>query len=222
MFRIENPRAGSPCHSRSTDHTGGGGEFRAVERADRMRCMRLRLFTIAAGVSLILFLITSIMWVRSYWRIDAIVYADTSREWVVGGVGGRFVVRNAPASSRQGFEFHSSAYRWPVVQLGHGFWRRLGFSHYVLEVDPRRPFMGLQQSVTVVPIWSVAFLWGVVPLAWSGRALKRRKMRDRVNRGLCKQCGYDLRATPDRCPECGRAADFESGETEPQAAAGRN
>jgi hypothetical protein len=51
-----------------------------------------------------------------------------------------------------------------------------------------------------LPAWFVMLLCAILPAIWFGR--QRRSARRR-HQGLCPTCGYDLRATPDRCPECG-------------------
>lgn len=58
-------------------------------------------------------------------------------------------------------------------------------------------------SVFKCPIWFVALLGCIVPLRRAQRSMKRHIRR---RRGLCPVCGYDLRATAGRCPECGTAA----------------
>jgi hypothetical protein len=57
----------------------------------------------------------------------------------------------------------------------------------------------------VVPYWALTAV-SALPLAvcvWRACRRRHRLRRDRLRRGLCPTCGYDLRATPERCPECG-------------------
>jgi hypothetical protein len=51
-----------------------------------------------------------------------------------------------------------------------------------------------------LPGWFVALTLGAGGFVLSRKPLRlRRAERD----GLCMQCGYDLRGSPERCPECG-------------------
>lgn len=51
-----------------------------------------------------------------------------------------------------------------------------------------------------VPYWMLIVLFGFLPALWLGISWSKRW---RFQPGLCFVCGYDLRATPERCPECG-------------------
>ena len=53
------------------------------------------------------------------------------------------------------------------------------------------------------PYWLVTLATALMPATWAVRRARRRRSRSRRAHGLCPACGYDLRATPDRCPECG-------------------
>jgi predicted Zn-ribbon and HTH transcriptional regulator len=50
----------------------------------------------------------------------------------------------------------------------------------------------------IVPLLAIGPLIGLA--MWLRRQVLRRRQ---FHRSHCRTCGYDLRATPDRCPECG-------------------
>jgi hypothetical protein len=59
------------------------------------------------------------------------------------------------------------------------------------------------QYAAWAPPWLWALATGLLP---TSRVVLRRKSRRPNGAGRCAACGYDLRASPDRCPECGKVA----------------
>jgi hypothetical protein len=52
----------------------------------------------------------------------------------------------------------------------------------------------------MIPALPICVLTAILPTI---QLVKRLRRKHRVDPTICSKCGYDLRATKDRCPECG-------------------
>ncbi len=80
---------------------------------------------------------------------------------------------------------------WPSKQL---LWRM-----------PSWHYGGASMFSIRIPLWLPIVLFAAYP-AYRLLPLHRRRKRNKL--GLCVKCGYDLRASKERCPECGQ--EFET------------
>jgi hypothetical protein len=81
--------------------------------------------------------------------------------------------------------------------------RNLGFEYAWFDgwYGPKTSLLSVRVSYFTVMLPAA-----LVTTAWLVRAVLRLRRRLRGSPGICRGCGYDLRATPQRCPECGMAA----------------
>jgi len=164
--------------------------------------MRRRLFTFASAVSLVLCAATAALWVRGYWAWDEVAVRGSGGDlYSASASEGRvllMVVKNfaslhgTPARmSHRSMPPMSSWHNGPGVQIaGFGVFR-----HTHSEIRSGRS-IGITFEAVMIPCYALVIATAATPLHW----LRHR----RVRKGhYCIECGYDLRATPDRCPECG-------------------
>ena len=98
------------------------------------------------------------------------------------------------------------SWRWerpdPTRPLAWRSWRtyprRLGFA-LSCRVSPGAAQWPSAEWTAAVPMWALSAATAALP---AGRLISRLR-RQRQRPGFCGRCGYDLRATPDKCPECG-------------------
>jgi hypothetical protein len=178
-----------------------------------MRRLLRILLNAATVLSLVLCVVTMAAWVRSYRARDVVWWSwanprlqlamSTYRGGLFAGVMTPLVGNDA--QFRPGFEWK----RWaPESYAEANGKQRTFFNRFGFALDY---FQGTAKTTRLLacPYWFIMLLTAILPAARLA-GWRRRARRLRMRPGLCPHCGYDCRATPDRCPECGRATGDET------------
>ena len=145
-----------------------------------MRRLARHVFTFATAVSLVLWVAVCALWVRSYWTADELRRTDGS--YRIASVDGRFYVQPGAIPD----------------DIGMSGWALLGFGRWTAPADATI-------WAIMFPHWFVALLAAPLPALALASMTRVRRRATRRRAGFCPACGYDLRASPQRCPECGAA-----------------
>jgi hypothetical protein len=168
--------------------------------------MTRRLLNLLTALSLLLCVAVAVLWVRSYGGAEWATYASG---------GGRFFCAE---SCRGAVRLIRGQTKRPGdLPAGWTLLRVVNSDHVtVLRTQPSYQFLGLGFESTKETVAGAVAGWVSVPHAYllgatvllpARRAWVWTRARMRRGRaGLCGHCGYDLRATPERCPECGMMA----------------
>ena len=174
--------------------------------------MTRHLLNLVTALSLLLCVAVVLLWMRSHQVGNRVGFRQLAgegppfrcRHVTVGAGAGVAVLgleihdtRAGPGPAVPIWETHgpSAPPQLPNVRLRRGF-------GYQADASSDAGVVVAQSWGVAFPMWIPAALFAAVP---AGRLVRRLNRRRRAA-GLCARCGYDLRATPGRCPECGTEA----------------
>ena len=152
--------------------------------------MKRRLLNLLTALSLLLCVSTAVAWLLSL--------SLGERDWTQSIAGDLRVT-----IIRHGLAVHTTQKRMagPAIS-GSRVLRKVEWNRFPGDIYYYRWPTHSEWSITVPLAIPLAF--GMVLPTFHVLAAARAP-RERTER-LCPSCGYDLRATPGRCPECGRVA----------------
>jgi hypothetical protein len=169
-----------------------------------MSAVRARLFHVAAVLSLGICISSAVMWARSYnvsYRLARQQYDPATRIYEAVGFGlssGRLtwahdsgpipIGVDVVMPLREGWQEWRNTY-WFADRAKYPF----NWFFFNWEQTPGSYRLGLN-------LLFVTALSAILPARWRYVDLRTRR---RVAQKACATCGYDLRASSDRCPECG-------------------
>lgn len=188
------------------------------------------LLNIAAVVSLFIWIVFAAIWFRGFWATENLTYVRQQFEGTVcisRWTSLDFDCNQITFSRR---EFSPQPIRPPEIPelasaniqpysglehvtdprkpfaFFHGdrsdpITHRLGFTYKESKIGPDW-MLGYSEKEWAIPFWLPLILLAILP-AYKLSMIQQWRRNRRQKQGRCVICGYDLRATPERCPECG-------------------
>jgi hypothetical protein len=165
------------------------------------RTLRI-LRVILTVLSLLLCIAAVVFWLRSRHSTDTLILSPFPTQWSLSTKSGTlYLTRDQPwlepEDLRSGIRLAAYDRSWL------GFGRKQSQEPRTWQSKSLRtiPYTTILR-VYFIPLWFCTAFFSILPLI----AFRRHAtLFHRRKRGLCARCGYDLRASPTKCPECGAA-----------------